>query len=204
MSETAKNLRILDAAAKLEDPLLRLAYIAVWAASHFAGTRKRLYKPFNPLLGETYELEGSNFRLFGEQYSHHPPIGVVCIEGFDGKTRDRERLQYRVRVNTNVKTAFWGKYVDIAVMSPLVVELTATGEVFECWMPGSSVNNIIIGKMFIDHHGALKVVNRGTGQTVELDLQGYGGWFKKAADRGAVTGMIKVPSPKGKPLRRRR
>lgn len=38
---------------------------------------KRLGKPFNPLLGETYELVTSKFRLFSESVSHHPP--VFCL-----------------------------------------------------------------------------------------------------------------------------
>lgn len=45
-----------------------------------------LAKPFNPLLGETYEFcdhaRGINF--YGEQVSHHPPItaGVLETEHF--------------------------------------------------------------------------------------------------------------------------
>jgi len=31
-------------------------------------------KPFNPLLGETFEMETAEFRFIAEQVSHHPPI----------------------------------------------------------------------------------------------------------------------------------
>lgn len=39
-------------------------------------------KPFNPLLGETYEFvdANKNFRFFAEQVSHHPPIGAAIAE----------------------------------------------------------------------------------------------------------------------------
>lgn len=39
-------------------------------------------KPFNPLLGETYEYvdANKNFRFFAEQVSHHPPIGAAIAE----------------------------------------------------------------------------------------------------------------------------
>ena len=121
MSEMAKNIWIMNIAVKFKDPLLRLAYIGLWAATSFAGTRKRLYKPFNPLLGETFELVGSNFRLFGEQFSHHPPIGVICIEVFSCNIHEEKYLLYKIRVNTNVKTAFWGKYVDIILKSPVSI-----------------------------------------------------------------------------------
>jgi hypothetical protein len=41
-------------------------------------------KPFNPLLGETYELkmEGdTSFHYISEQVSHHPPISAVHVQG---------------------------------------------------------------------------------------------------------------------------
>ena len=80
MAEMAKFIYLLEKAVKFKDPILRLAYIGIWAISNLAGTRERLFKPFNPILGETFELEGSNFKLYGEQVSHHPPIGVMHIQ----------------------------------------------------------------------------------------------------------------------------
>lgn len=41
-------------------------------------------KPFNPLLGETFELkmEGNTpFHYIAEQVSHHPPITAVHVTG---------------------------------------------------------------------------------------------------------------------------
>lgn len=31
-------------------------------------------KPFNPILGETYEARIGNYKVVAEQISHHPPI----------------------------------------------------------------------------------------------------------------------------------
>ena len=41
----------------------------------------RCDKPFNPILGETYQalVEGTLF--YGQQISHHPPISAVYIKG---------------------------------------------------------------------------------------------------------------------------
>ena len=36
--------------------------------------QKAVKKPFNPLLGETFELVGKDYRFLAEQVSHHPPI----------------------------------------------------------------------------------------------------------------------------------
>jgi len=47
----------LDAAAALgdDDSCLRLAYVTAFSVSGYANTTERLFRPFNPLLGETYE-----------------------------------------------------------------------------------------------------------------------------------------------------
>lgn len=99
MAEVAKFIHILTRAAKSEDPLLKLAYIGVWAATNFAGTRNRLFKPFNPLLGETYELIGSDFKIYGEQVSHHPPVGVVAVETEEFKVGQPNLLSLPLRVH---------------------------------------------------------------------------------------------------------
>tara|TARA_B110000285_G_C14948050_1_gene525331 strand:+ start:729 stop:887 length:159 start_codon:yes stop_codon:yes gene_type:complete len=38
-------------------------------------------KPFNPLLGETFEYVTRKYRFLGEQVSHHPPISAFKFEG---------------------------------------------------------------------------------------------------------------------------
>lgn len=40
----------------------------------------RMQKPFNSLLGETYELVTANYRAVAEQVSHHPPITAIHCE----------------------------------------------------------------------------------------------------------------------------
>ena len=36
----------------------------------------RTKKPFNPMLGETYELVTDTFKFLSEQVSHHPPVSA--------------------------------------------------------------------------------------------------------------------------------
>ncbi len=45
----------------------------------FAGleaTINRTTKPFNPLLGETWEHDDGELKIITEQVSHHPPISA--------------------------------------------------------------------------------------------------------------------------------
>lgn len=67
---------LLNKAADLKvspDPCKRLEYIAAFAVSSISNNIDRLSKPFNPLLGETYELvrEDLGFKFISEQVSHH-------------------------------------------------------------------------------------------------------------------------------------
>ena len=73
---------LLNSASERTDSTERMVYVAAFAASEFASTVGRVAKPFNPLLGETYEYArpDKQYRFFTEQVSHHPPIGAVWAE----------------------------------------------------------------------------------------------------------------------------
>ncbi|NWS86998.1 OSBL7 protein, partial [Toxostoma redivivum] len=58
-------------------------YVAAFAVSAYASTYYRAgSKPFNPVLGETYECvrPDRGFRFISEQVSHHPPISACHAE----------------------------------------------------------------------------------------------------------------------------
>lgn len=48
---------ILVKAASCTDPCEQMAYVAAFTISIYAGTSNRTGKPFNPLLGETFECD---------------------------------------------------------------------------------------------------------------------------------------------------
>lgn len=71
----------LTAAARTTDPLERFKLVMcfVLAGIHLAPAAR---KPFNPILGETYEaqfMDGT--KIFCEQISHHPPISSWQVTG---------------------------------------------------------------------------------------------------------------------------
>nr|XP_033703155.1 oxysterol-binding protein-related protein 7 isoform X5 [Tursiops truncatus] len=74
---------LLDQASQTTDPCERMVYIAAFAVSAYSSTYHRAgCKPFNPVLGETYECERPDrgFRFISEQVSHHPPISACHAE----------------------------------------------------------------------------------------------------------------------------
>lgn len=82
VAEDMEYTDLLDTAADRTDPTERMVYVAAFAASEYASTIGRVAKPFNPLLGETYEYArpDKGYRFFIEQVSHHPPIGAAWAE----------------------------------------------------------------------------------------------------------------------------
>lgn len=55
------------------NPVERMAWVAAFSISCYATTAVRMSKPFNPLLGETYECDRSEdygWRSFAEQVGH--------------------------------------------------------------------------------------------------------------------------------------
>jgi len=61
----------------------RLALVAAFQITMFTSVERSTSKPFNPLLGETFELVNDKFQFLTEQVSHHPPINAVYCKGKD-------------------------------------------------------------------------------------------------------------------------
>ena len=71
---------VLDKAAQCENSLEQLAYVAAFNASTYAKTCSRVGKPFNPMLGETYEFDDTGvrgWRALAEQVNNSIFI-IVC------------------------------------------------------------------------------------------------------------------------------
>ena len=82
ITEDMEFSELLDTAADRLDSTERMLYVAAFAASEYASTIGRVSKPFNPLLGETYEYvrPDKSYRFLAEQVSHHPPVGAAWAE----------------------------------------------------------------------------------------------------------------------------
>lgn len=81
--------------------------------SALASNRERLGKPFNPLLGETYELQRTEFRALAEQVSHHPPVSAFHADS----------PHFIFHGSVHPKLRFWGKSVEIQPKGQVTVEL---------------------------------------------------------------------------------
>ena len=139
----------LAKACNNDDPVLRHIYVTMFVMSQYISTKSRLSKPFNPLLGETFEHMEPDCKYFAEQVSHHPPISASYTQSTDGN--------YEFWMNTYVKTGFWGTSIEIIPKGHSHVRLNNHKEMYSITRPSTTVHNLIMGEMYLDHLGQMKV-----------------------------------------------
>ncbi|ANZ73365.1 BA75_01564T0 [Komagataella pastoris] len=170
VAEDMEYVDLLDSAATFEDSALRLVYVAAFAASEYASTIDRIAKPFNPLLGETYEYArpDRNYRFFVEQVSHHPPIGAAIAES----------PKWDYFGESAVKSKFYGRSFDIKPLGTWYLNLRPDHGIKEelyTWKKvTSSVVGIITGNPTVDNYGEMKIVNHTTKDSVVLNFKPRG------------------------------
>ena len=126
------------------DPVERLENIAAFFAICQSSYANRIYKPFNPLLGETFELiiNKENFFVVCEQVSHHPPISAFHCE--------TPRVRVRGCIGNGIK--FWGTSIDVLLDGNLRYEfLDSNGEIETVItmdnLPTYSARGVIMGEL---------------------------------------------------------
>lgn len=74
--------RLLQAAADAGDPVERLRWVATWFTAGLQHVFQSWKKPFNPILGETWQAtQADGSGIFMEQISHHPAISAFQMIG---------------------------------------------------------------------------------------------------------------------------
>jgi hypothetical protein len=93
----------------------RLGLLAMFHAVQITTIEKMPQKPFNPLLGETYELiKPGKFFFLAEQVSHHPPISVLYTRGNSGYERTASvKIKTSFKHGTLYFTNTFKDYIDI-------------------------------------------------------------------------------------------
>ncbi|KAJ9638275.1 hypothetical protein H2199_006962 [Coniosporium tulheliwenetii] len=182
VAEDMEYTDLLDIAAERMDSTERMLYVAAFAASEYASTIGRVAKPFNPLLGETYEYArpDKGYRFFIEQVSHHPPIGAAWAES----------PKWDYYGESAVKSKFYGKSFDINPLGTWFLHLRPTGsapELYTWKKVTTSVIGIITGTPTVDNYGPMEITNHTTGETCLLDFKPRG-W--KASSAYQVTGRV--------------
>uniref|UniRef100_A0A8D0HJT8 Oxysterol-binding protein n=1 Tax=Sphenodon punctatus TaxID=8508 RepID=A0A8D0HJT8_SPHPU len=143
---------LLDAASRCSDPCERLLYVAAFAVSAYASTYSRAgSKPFNPVLGETYECvrPDKGFRFISEQVCHHPPVSACHAESDN----------FVFWQDMKWKNKFWGKSLEIVPVGTVNVRLPRFGDHYEWNKVTTCIHNILSGQRWIEHYGEVLIRN---------------------------------------------
>ncbi|XP_065582565.1 oxysterol-binding protein 1-like [Artemia franciscana] len=157
---------ILDTAAGKSDSCEQLSYVAAFVVSCYGTTSFRTTKPFNPLLGETYEWDRTDdlgWRCVSEQVCHRPRTSAqfcesknwVCYQEFSvDDTSSYTSIKFEPKGDTHLK-------------------FPATGNHYVWGRVKATAHNIFFGKLWIDHYGKLEIMNHKTGEKCFLKFEQY-------------------------------
>ncbi|KAL8613978.1 hypothetical protein ACOMHN_023213 [Nucella lapillus] len=182
LTEELEYTEIVDQAALCEDPCQQLAHVAAFTVSAYATTQFRTAKPFNPLLGETFEFDRTDdlgWRTLAEQVSHHPPTLATHTEG-KGWTLWQE---------FTMTIKFRGRYIQITPMGMAHLKFSGSGHHYTWRKVTTTVHNIIVGRLWVDNEGVMDITNHTTGDVCTLKYQAYS-YFSREPHR-KVTGVVK-------------
>lgn len=152
LCEELEYSELLDTANNTADPYQRMVYIAAFAISGYStATFRNRYKPFNPVLGETYECirEDRGFHYISEQVCHHPPISACHADSENFSFWQDQRW----------KNKFWGKSLEILPTGMVNVTLPRNGDHYEWNKVVSCIHNVLSQQRYLEHYGEVTIRN---------------------------------------------
>ena len=177
-SEQLEYSTLLDNAVKVgKSSVDRLLYVSAFAISYLSSSRVReraIRKPFNPMLGETFELvrEDRGFRFLAEKISHRP-VRMACQGESENWTFTQSPMPTQ---------KFWGKSAELVTEGRVRVVLHSTGDRFS-WMAATSfLRNIIAGEKYIEPVGIMNITNEATGEYALVNFKAGGMFSGRSED----------------------
>lgn len=162
--EILENHTVLEQAAEEQDPAMRLALVLASNAAKYEGIANRTMKPFNPILGETFELSTRDYKFLAEQVSHHPPITACHAYG----------KGYEFWDNSLMKSKFWGKSMEFIPENNFY--LVIGDEHYVVKKPSNTANNLIFGTLYLDIGSNMLCHCPQTGIKGEIKFKAKGMW----------------------------
>ncbi|KAI1201006.1 Oxysterol-binding protein-domain-containing protein [Nemania serpens] len=176
VAEQLEYAQLLDQASQQKIPRDRLLFVTAFAISSFSVNRAKeraIRKPFNPLLGETFELlrtEGETpggFRLLVEKVTHRPVRLAMQA--------DAENWSLAQSPAPGQK--FWGKSAEITTDGRVRVALRlpdGTDELYS-WNIGTMfLRNVVMGEKYVEPVGNMTVSNESTGSKANIEFKSKG------------------------------
>ena len=199
-AEQLEYAQLLNQAARQKTPDERLLYVTAFAISQYSVNRvneRAIRKPFNPLLGETFELLRTEsevpggFRLIAEKVTHRPVrLAMHADSALWSFTQSPAPSQ-----------KFWGKSAELATEGRVRIALRlpdGTDEHYSWNLANMILHNVVMGEKYVDPTGSMTVANETTGARANIEfVKPKGMWGGRgeevsvsiAGPNGAQTGL---------------
>jgi len=102
-------------------------------------------KPFDPLLGETYELLNDEMRSFSEKVSNDPPIIANVVHS--------KKEKFYIWSNLLIQRQLSGTEVDFSNYYKEFIKFDDLDETYEVTLPNVTLHNLISGQIYTDIGG---------------------------------------------------
>lgn len=180
VAEQLEYANMLNTAAAHKNPTQRLLYVTAFAVSQFSSGRAReraIRKPFNPMLGETFELVRTEkdvpggFRLLVEKVSHRPVVMAIQADS----------AEWSFSQTPAPTQKFWGKSAELITDGRVrtTLRLPNGSEEFYSWNVATVfLRNVVVGEKYVEPVGNMTITNESSGAkaTVEFKQKGmFGG-----------------------------
>lgn len=162
----------LTKASNEVDPIERLKWVVTFAISGLSNTCAPK-KPFNPILGETFEATyDDGTQVFCEQSSHHPPITNWEMIG-PGKN-------YHFYGHGEWSASFRGNSVRGRQLGAHIIEFPDGGKI-EYHLPDVWVRGVMLGDRIVEYDGEIIFKDAKNNLSARLQFNpDSGGWFWSA------------------------
>ncbi|GAB7349946.1 hypothetical protein MBLNU459_g0642t1 [Dothideomycetes sp. NU459] len=159
----------------------RLMYVAAFAVTNFASNRvkeRAIRKPFNPMLGETFELVRADlgFRFVSEKVCHRPVRMAYQADALDGS--------WSLAQSPQAIQKFWGKSAELNTEGKmrLVLHSVGNGERYSWALATCFLRNIIAGEKYIEPVASMTVINETTGMKAIATFKAAGMFSGRSED----------------------
>lgn len=157
--------KYLKEAAGTEDPVEQMRLIVAWFISGMQFVFLGFKKPFNPILGETWQgISDSGLRIYVEQISHHPPISAFEADMPDGS--------FVFRGLSEPTASFSGKTVKTTAKGKRGVYFR-DGSCIDITYPAYYLRGVLYGELRGELGGSAMFVNEKKGLQCEVKFGPY-------------------------------
>ncbi|KAK1468807.1 oxysterol-binding protein [Colletotrichum melonis] len=176
VAEQLEYAQLLDQAAQQKEAKERLLYITAFAVSQFSTGRAKeraIRKPFNPLLGETYEMLRTEqevpggFRLLVEKVCHRPVRLAMQADS----------ASWSFSQSPAPSQKFWGKSAEITTEGRVRVALRlpdGTDELYSWTHATMFLRNVVMGEKYVEPVGVMQICNDSSGAKASVEFRSKG------------------------------